>query len=82
MFYERNLSRKYLVLCAFTFPGGHGELNHSGFMISVDSSKDIEQEFEEVAHGLNFRRAKLISFLPIDNHLFQMKQIKEQKLEF
>lgn len=80
MFYERNLSRKYLVLCSFTFPGGHNQLNHSGFMISVDSSDDIMKEFQEVAHELNYRHAKLVSFIPKNNIVFQKKQ--RQKLDF
>lgn len=74
MFYERNLSRKYLVLCTFSFPGGHGELNHSGFMISVDSARDIQREFDEVAEGLNYRNAKLTAWLPNTNHVFDVKK--------
>lgn len=73
MFYERNLSRKYLVLCLFTFPGGNGHTNHSGVMISVNASKDIEREFKEVAAGLNYRHAKLTAFIPDTNKVFKAK---------
>lgn len=74
MFFERNLKRKYLVLCQFTFPGGHGGTNHSGIMISVDAPGDIRREFETVTKLYGYRNATLVNFLPQKNKIFTAKQ--------
>lgn len=74
MFVERNLKRRYLVLCQFMFPGGHGFMNYSGIMISVDAPGDIRTEFESVCKLHGYRNAQLTSFLPQKNTIFKAKK--------
>ena len=73
MFYQRNLQRKHLVLCTFTYPSGHGYTLNSGVMISVNNLKEITSEFERVTKGFKFRDAKLTQYIPESNNIFAKK---------